>query len=67
MVYPTWTVLAENPVSMVDKVADRRGRPLRDLRISVTDPPAFRPAQALHHDLQAAFHLQQMINGPGHG
>lgn len=25
VVYPTWTVLAENPVSVVDKVADRRG------------------------------------------
>lgn len=24
-VYPTWTVLAENPVSVVDKVADKRG------------------------------------------
>ncbi len=24
-IYPTWTVLAENPVSVVDKVADRRG------------------------------------------
>jgi len=25
VIYPTWTVLAENPVSVVDKVADRRG------------------------------------------
>lgn len=25
VVYPTWTVLAENPVSVVDKVADKRG------------------------------------------
>ncbi len=25
VVYPTWTVLAENPVSVVDKVVDRRG------------------------------------------
>ncbi|MFT3666094.1 sulfate ABC transporter substrate-binding protein [Piscinibacter sp.] len=25
VVYPTWTVLAENPVSVVDKVIDRRG------------------------------------------
>lgn len=24
-VYPTWTILAENPVSVVDKVVDRRG------------------------------------------
>jgi sulfate/thiosulfate transport system substrate-binding protein len=24
-IYPTWTVLAENPVSVVDKVVDRRG------------------------------------------
>ena len=25
VVYPTWTVLAENPVSVVDKVVDKRG------------------------------------------
>ena len=25
LVYPTWTVLAENPVSVVDKVIDKRG------------------------------------------
>ena len=25
VVYPTWTVLAENPVSVVDKVVDRKG------------------------------------------
>lgn len=25
VVYPTWTVLAENPVSIVDKVVDKRG------------------------------------------
>lgn len=25
VIYPTWTVLAENPVSVVDKVVDRRG------------------------------------------
>ncbi len=25
VIYPTWTVLAENPVSVVDKVADKRG------------------------------------------
>jgi sulfate transport system substrate-binding protein len=25
VVYPGWTVLAENPVSVVDKVVDRRG------------------------------------------
>ena len=24
-IYPTWTILAENPVSVVDKVVDRRG------------------------------------------
>jgi sulfate transport system substrate-binding protein len=25
VIYPTWTILAENPVSVVDKVVDRRG------------------------------------------
>ena len=25
MVYPTWTALAENPVSVVDKVVDKEG------------------------------------------
>jgi sulfate transport system substrate-binding protein len=50
VIYPTWTILAENPVSVVDKVVDRKGtRKIAEAYLQFLYAEAGQEIAARHH------------------